>query len=145
MTTARRSGGCLCGAVRYSVEGEPLRSGLCHCLECRKTSGSYFTPFAVWPSHAFSCSGEMEVYAKRSFCPKCGSRIAWLRSGEAEVNLGTLDDAPSGLVPDYELWVGRRETWLAGLHPVEQFAGDRDMQEGISVFPARPPEGAAGT
>jgi hypothetical protein len=72
-----RGGGCLCGAVCYTLTGPPLRTGICHCLDCRKASGSHFTPFGVWPASAFECSGEMKVFAKRSLCPACGSRIAW--------------------------------------------------------------------
>jgi hypothetical protein len=48
VTEIERTGGCLCGAVRYKVRGKPLRSG--HCLDCRKASGSHFIPFAVWPA-----------------------------------------------------------------------------------------------
>ncbi|RVQ01757.1 GFA family protein, partial [Sinorhizobium meliloti] len=52
-----RTGGCLCGALKYEVSGEPLRVGLCHCADCRKESGSSFVTFAVWPTRAFKCSG----------------------------------------------------------------------------------------
>jgi hypothetical protein len=78
-----RSGSCLCGAVRYTLTDAPLRTGVCHCLDCRKASGSHFIPFGVWPTSEFKCSGKMKAFAKRSFCPACGSRIAWLRDGEA--------------------------------------------------------------
>lgn len=122
----KRTGGCLCGAVRYTLNGEPLRSGICHCLDCRKASGSHFTPFGVWPASAFECSGEMKVFAERSFCSACGARIAWLRDDEAEIMLGSLDDAPTAIIPDYELWVGRREVWMHPLPWAEQFEQDRN-------------------
>ena len=35
-------GGCLCGAVRYSGEAEPLFAGVCHCRDCQKFTGSAF-------------------------------------------------------------------------------------------------------
>ena len=38
-----RSGSCLCGAVRFTVHGEPEHVGRCHCADCRKESGSTFT------------------------------------------------------------------------------------------------------
>ncbi|OCX22905.1 aldehyde-activating protein [Mesorhizobium hungaricum] len=121
----RRSGGCLCGAVRYTLTGQPLRAGICHCLDCRKASGSHFTPFGVWPASAFECSGAMKVFAERSFCPLCGARIAWFRDNEAEIMLGSLDGAPTGIVPEYELWTGRREEWMLPLPWTEQFDHDR--------------------
>ncbi|MBY3250233.1 hypothetical protein HFO14_18530 [Rhizobium laguerreae] len=40
------SGKCLCGQVRISVRGEPLRVGICHCTDCRRESGSAFTSMA---------------------------------------------------------------------------------------------------
>jgi hypothetical protein len=66
----------------------------------------------------------MKVFAKRSFCPSCGGRIAWLRDDEAEIMLGSLDEAPTGITPEYELWIGRREGWMDSLPWAEQFEHD---------------------
>jgi hypothetical protein len=123
----QREGGCLCGAVRFRVSGAPLRVGLCHCQDCRRASGSFFTPFGVWPIAAYTSSGKMRTFAQRSFCPNCGGRIAWLRNDEAEIMLGSLDIAPSDLIPEYELWTSRRENWLAALPWADQFDGDRPV------------------
>ena len=117
-------GSCLCGAVAYQVEGEPLRVGLCHCADCRKSSGSAFVFFAVWPRPAFSHSGEIASFAGRSFCPVCGSRIFCLRDDEAEIRLGSLDSPPTDLAPGYEVWIKRRELWLHPLSGADQFAED---------------------
>ena len=122
----RFTGGCRCGYIRIVASGRPYRVGICHCLDCRKASGSHFTPFGVWPASAFECSGEMKVVAERSFCSACGARIAWLRDDEAEIMLGSLDDAPTAIIPDYELWVGRREVWMHPLPWAEQFEHDRN-------------------
>ena len=125
-----RSGGCLCGGVRYEVEGEPLRVGVCHCADCRQTSGSAFSTFAIWPRSAFASTSEVATYRGRSFCPACGSRVFSLTEDEAEIMIGSLDDAPSGLVPTYELWVRRREGWLHGLPWADEYAGDRTEAAG---------------
>ncbi|MBB3133927.1 hypothetical protein FHS26_001643 [Rhizobium pisi] len=119
-----RTGSCLCGAVAYEVEGEPLRVGLCHCADCRKSSGSAFVFFAVWPRPAFSHSGKIASFAGRSFCPVCGSRLFCLRNDEAEIRLGSLDSPPTDLAPSYEVWIKRREPWLHPLSGVDQFAED---------------------
>ena len=129
-----REGGCRCGAVRFRVVGEPLRVGLCHCTDCRKTGGSAFNMFAVWPGSAFSCTGEFATYEGRSFCANCGSRVFSITPDEAEILAGALDNAPTGLVPTYELWVPRREEWLHGLPWADQHTGDRaDVASDISA------------
>jgi hypothetical protein len=114
-----RTGGCLCGAVRYSVRGDPVHVRRCHCTGCRKESGSAFTVYAHWPRETFEITGEVASYDGRSFCPRCGSRL--LDTDDAggslvEIRIGSLDDAPFELKPDTETWVKRRESWLA---PVE--------------------------
>lgn len=123
--TTKRLGGCACGKVRYSVSGEPLRVGICHCTDCRRTSGSAFTFYGIWPLAAFSYEGQMSRYKDRSFCPTCGSQVFALSDTEAEIMAGTLDEAPSGLVPQYELWTPRREPWLHVLSGADQFTGNR--------------------
>ncbi|MBY5560713.1 GFA family protein [Rhizobium leguminosarum] len=121
-----RTGSCLCGAVAYRVEGEPLRVGLCHCADCRKSSGSAFTFFAVWPRLAFSHNGEIATFSGRSFCPACGSRLFCLRDDEAEIRLGSLDSPPTDLAPGYEVWIKRREPWMHSLPGADQYAEDAD-------------------
>jgi hypothetical protein len=121
-----RTGGCLCDGMRFRVAGEPTRVGLCHCKDCRKTSGSAFHAYAVWPLAAFETSGVTSTYGARSFCPICGSRVPFIGENEVEVTIGSLDVAPTeGLVPGYELWIGRRETWLPALPAARQFEHDR--------------------
>jgi hypothetical protein len=44
---------------------------------------------------------------------------------EAEVKLGSLEQAPTGLTPTYELWIKRRESWLRPIEGAEQFQEDR--------------------
>jgi hypothetical protein len=107
-----RTGGCLCGAVRYTLEGEPFHVGRCHCADCRKESGSTYTIYGQWPLDAFSVEGEYSTYEGRSFCPQCGSSLFTLEDDAAEIRLGSLDDAPFELRPEAEVWIRRREPWL---------------------------------
>lgn len=123
-------GGCGCGAVRFALAGAPLRVGVCHCTTCRKETGAPFMAFAVWPGAAVTVRGETRVWAaateQRHFCALCGSRLFATRAAddEVEVRLGALDEAPSGLVPTYELWVARREAWLAAVPGAAQQASN---------------------
>lgn len=122
-----RSGSCLCGRVNFKVKGAPVRIGLCHCMDCRKESGSVFGSFGIWPAQAFEATGEMRFYQGRGFCPICGGRVySQPEGGEVEIRLGALDMAPTDLEPSYELWVKRRESWLPPLDDAPQFDEDRE-------------------
>lgn len=105
------SGGCLCGDVRILATGRPYRVGLCHCLDCRKHHGALFYAAAIFPQAAVRITGETRDYAGRHFCPRCGSSVFARSEDEVEVHLGALD-APDQLMPTYENWILRRESWL---------------------------------
>jgi hypothetical protein len=111
-----RSGGCLCGAIRYVVRGEPYRFGICHCADCSKESGSVFVAYAHWRRDDAEVTGPVSTFRGRSFCPTCGSRLFNLHPADVEVRIGSFDEAPTTLgAPNREGWVTRRERWL---HPV---------------------------
>lgn len=120
------SGGCLCGNVRLRASGRPNRVGLCHCLDCRKHHGALFHASAIFPQDAVTVEGETRAYAGRHFCPRCGSSV-FSRStpSEIDVNLGALD-APDQLVPTYESWMIRRESWLPPFPLRRRYDQDRD-------------------
>ena len=103
------AGGCLCGAVRYTVAG-PLREILvCHCGECRRWHGGpgAYTA-APRESLTFEGSGEAavrwiespasETGASRGFCARCGSSLFWRAPGRPTISIaaGSLDQ-PTGL------------------------------------------------
>ena len=118
------TGGCLCGAVRFSARGRPKRVGLCHCMDCRKHHGALFHASAIYPETCVTVTGTVHAYQERSFCPKCGSSVFSQTDDEIEVHLGALD-APNQFVPTYELWVERREDWLPEFEDMVRHARDR--------------------
>jgi hypothetical protein len=120
-----RTGGCLCGAVRYSLEGEPFHVGRCHCADCRRESGSTYTIYGQWPRDAFTLEGEYATYEGRSFCPRCGSSLFTLEEGAVELRLGSLDDPPFELKPEAEVWIKRRESWLPAVEGASQHRENR--------------------
>ncbi|NTF46573.1 aldehyde-activating protein [Rhizobium sp. AC27/96] len=119
------TGSCRCGQVRIAVRGQPKRIGICHCTDCRRESGSAFTSFAVWPSDQFEHKGETTEFSGRQFCPRCGSRLFSANEIEAEIKLGILTEAPTSLIPTYELWIKRRESWLLPIDGAEQYEEDK--------------------
>jgi len=118
------TGGCLCGNVRLVATGSPYRVGLCHCLDCRKHHGALFYAAAIFPQDAVSVEGETNAYQARHFCPRCGSSVFARYDDEIEVHLGTLD-APDQLMPTYESWIVRRESWLPPFPLNRHYDGNR--------------------
>lgn len=124
------TGGCACGAIRFEVSGRPLRTGLCHCMTCRKAHGAAFNPFVVFPRAAVKMTGPVSRWRsspdfERCFCSECGSRVAssYPNGDEIELTIGSFDQ-PGLFAPDYESWVTHREPWLAPL-PIPQNERDR--------------------
>lgn len=124
----RFTGSCLCGNVKIVASGQPYRVGLCHCLHCRKHHGALFHASAIFPEAAVTIEGETGEYAGRHFCQRCGSSVFSCSADEIEVNLGSLD-APDQLLPTYELWTTRRESWLPPFPRMRQYAHDRDTTD----------------
>jgi hypothetical protein len=136
-TKTRYTGGCLCGAVRYEAEGEPLYAGYCYCADCRKASGSGFIPFMGFSSTAVRFSGETRQFRSRSFrgtdavrnfCPVCGGLVFGGVVGQDTSHTlyaGTLDE-PSAFQPKVALFARDRPAW-APLPP------------GLTAFDTMPP------
>jgi hypothetical protein len=118
----RYSGGCLCDALRYEVEGEPLFAGYCYCADCRKASGSGCTPFMGFASTAVRISGSTRRFrcksfkggdAVRNFCPTCGGLVFGGEVGKDTLHTiyaGSLDD-PSSFRPKIAIFVRDRPSW----------------------------------
>lgn len=121
----RFTGGCLCGDVRIVVTGAPYRVGMCHCLDCRKSTGSLFHASAIFPADAAAVEGETRAFAGRAFCPRCGSAVFSCSGDEIEVSLGALDEVDQ-FKPTYELWCVRREAWLPAFELAKHYERDRD-------------------
>ena len=58
-----RKGGCACGQVRFDARGEPKRVGLCHCMTCRKESGSVFNVFAIYSAERVTIVGDLKTWS----------------------------------------------------------------------------------
>ncbi len=123
----RFTGSCQCGNVRFVATGKPWRVGICHCLDCRKHHGALFSASAIFPEDAVSVEGELHEYKGRHFCPACGSSVFARTDDEVEIHLGALD-APDQLMPTYEGWTVRRESWLPPFPLRQHYERDREAQ-----------------
>jgi hypothetical protein len=117
-------GGCLCGAVRYHCDADPLATANCHCADCQKSTGAAFSTVVVVPSDALEITGEtLSVYttigddthqeARRHFCSACGSQLltrAAVSPGVVFIKAGTLDDS-SLVTPMMDVWCDSKQAW----------------------------------
>jgi len=93
---AEHKGKCFCGAVEFTVTGEPAGMGYCHCESCRHWSAGPVNAFSLWKPEALKVTkgaGNIGTYNKtpnsfRKWCKTCGGHIF-------------TDHPPMGLVDVY--------------------------------------------
>jgi len=120
---ATRTGGCLCGRVRYESGGEPLFSLQCHCRDCQRSSGSAYVAAMRMPSALFRITkgtprrhvskSDSGNEVTRAFCGDCGSPLYIQVSTRPDIvglRVGTLDD-PSGFQADADIFVRSAQPW----------------------------------
>lgn len=132
------AGSCLCGAVRYRSDAEPLMTAVCHCDNCQRQSGTAFSVIVGVPAGSLRFEGEenLATYADRGtsgkavgrrFCKNCGSPIVSLVEIMPAVHFikgGTLDDR-SWLRPTTHFWCDTAQPWV-------------DIGADVAKFPKNP-------
>jgi hypothetical protein len=126
-----RTASCRCGQLRVTASGDPVRVSVCHCLDCKKRSGSAFAVQARWPSERVSIEGESKGWSKLAdsgnriafhFCPNCGSDVHYeiddKFDGLIAIPLGAFDD-PYFTSPAFSVWEERKHDWVDVLGEVE--------------------------
>ncbi|TDR38897.1 hypothetical protein DFR29_11840 [Tahibacter aquaticus] len=117
-----RTAHCCCGQLSITVHGEPLGTGVCHCLACQRRTGSVFAalaafaaPFAV-SGHAteYLRTGEQGAQFRFRFCPRCGSTVFHTEEGvggRVSVAVGAFGDAAFP-PPQHSVYEIRRHAWV---------------------------------
>ena len=138
------TGGCLCGAIRYTISAPVTALRACHCLNCQKHTGAGGSVNAIVPNDAFTIvKGEPKRYddsatqsgrtLSRHFCGNCGSPIYSRRNpgaGFVVVRAGSLDDS-SGMKIAGNIWTSTARSWAYIDPSTECHAGN---------MPAPPPK-----
>ena len=133
------AGGCLCGAVRYTVQREPRTIYACHCTDCQRSTGSAFgVSFVVDRSAVAVEKGEPAPYSAKlpdgrtkqgAMCANCGTKL-W---GESMRNRDFLILRPGSL--DDRTWITPvAHLWTRSAHPWFRFAPE------AAVFETQPAE-----
>ncbi|MDF1720107.1 MAG: GFA family protein [Minwuia sp.] len=135
MSEMALSGGCLCGAVRYTTRSEKPHASVCHCRMCQRWNGApFFMAFSVRATE-ITWQGQPVEWrssdiAVRSHCGACGTPLYWKGDREPEyfdIALMTLDD-PSVLTPVDQIWSTAAAHW-PGILP-DLTAWPREEREG---------------
>ena len=132
---ANLNGGCLCGAVHYTCGGDPMITGHCHCLDCRKSSGTGHCTHVAVADTSFDLHGAVKVFDRpansgnivsRAFCPECGSPLFSRNSampGMVFLRASCLDD-PDQVKPSMTVFAGRAPAWDHVADDMPCFEGD---------------------
>jgi len=130
----KTKGGCLCGAVRYTVDSDPIVTRACWCKLCQKFAAGNATINLAFPTNAITITGQLQVFESiadsdntmhRRFCPICGTHLfseAAERPHMIVVRAGTLDNSEQIAIGGI-IWTSEAPPW-AYLDPnVPHFEG----------------------
>ncbi|KAJ1715132.1 DUF636 domain protein [Aspergillus flavus] len=129
------AGSCMCGAIAYTSDSEPLVKALCHCVDCQKWTGGPFTSNVIVPRDPFKVTkGEPSFYDvtgasgknnRHFFCGKCGSSLFTeleLMADKTVIKAGTLDGGEANLrnKVDVEFYTKDRVSYLCAVQGAKQ-------------------------
>jgi len=118
-----REATCSCGRLRLTVEGEPVRVSICHCLACQRRTGSAFGYQARFDAAGVRIEGSPRRYVRISdhgeertfhFCGDCGSTLYYTSAAEPSLvafAVGAFAD-PAFPTPRVSVWESRRHSWV---------------------------------
>lgn len=128
------SGGCNCGAVRYTLSARPFAVAACHCVNCRRQSGAAFSVNLVVRADAMKVDGDLRTFVdadtesgqpvERQFCGACGSPIRSVPRASpmiVAVKAGTLDE-PDAFPPAMHIWTSSALPWVTIPADLPKFA-----------------------
>lgn len=115
-------GSCLCGSIRYEIDGNLDRLTHCHCSQCRKAHGAAFGSYVKVERSRFRLlCGEESIVSyvsspgvRRTFCARCGATLQFIRDSAPDrfsLALGTLDSDP-GALPSCHIFVASKAPWF---------------------------------
>lgn len=116
------SGGCLCGAVRFTLSERPARAGYCHCTRCQRRTGSAASAQARIDGRTFTLTDGADALRwwrhpdggfEKGFCGICGSQLASRNPDDAtqmSIRMAAFDSDP-GVRPSWRTYVAYAASW----------------------------------
>lgn len=126
---AIHSGSCLCGSVKFEIEGDFEQFFLCHCGHCRKDTGSAHAAnlFSISATLKWISSQDNVTFFNlpstrhsRNFCSVCGSALPCEQGSLLVVPAGSLDTDIS-IKPNAHIFVSSRASWDRDLETAPVF------------------------
>jgi len=113
-------GSCLCGAIKLTIDARLKDPIACHCKQCRRQSGHYFSAVAA-PKTALRITGDANLrwfrasdIASRGFCKTCGSTLFWRPDDGPTIMVAMAAlDAPTGLRLSGHYWCDQKGDYYA--------------------------------
>jgi hypothetical protein len=121
--TIRRAA-CGCGQLCLTIEGEPSRISMCHCLECQRRTGAVVSNQARFRREQVTIEGKAAEWTRVAesgnaltfrFCPSCGSTVYWEGEGfpgYVAVAIGNFADS-NFPAPTIAVWEESRHPWVS--------------------------------
>jgi hypothetical protein len=133
MTNGPLTGGCQCGAVRFSVSGALGRASICHCRMCQKAFASPYGALVSAPEGLLWTRGTPAYFqssnrARRGFCAACGTPLSFEPDGGAVELAIVAFDHPAALPPVIQHAVDSRLPWSDGTAGLPVRAADEAAQ-----------------
>ncbi len=138
-----RLGRCLCGSVKYELDGEPLVVAHCYCEDCQRVSGAGHSTGVMYPVERVRLAGVVaefqletaESIVTRTFCPTCGSPLHGRNTrmpGVLTFTAGTLED-PNSVAPQVGIFTRSKRRWDAPNTNVADFEAQPPWKPGDEV------------
>jgi hypothetical protein len=120
MSNNTYSGHCFCGSVQFTVTGEPVAMGYCHCESCRRWSAGPVNAFTLWKPGALKVTQGAEHISSfnktegstRKWCSRCGGHVFTDHPQMA------LTDVYAAVIPDFPFKPGLHVHYQEAVLPV---------------------------
>jgi hypothetical protein len=129
---SKRFASCTCGQLTATVDADPVRISICHCLACQRRSGSVFAAQARFPRDGVGIAGASTTYVRTGdagtratfhFCATCGDTVYYEMDAFPDflaIPIGAFAD-PGFPAPRVSVYESRKHAWVVPPAEAEHF------------------------